>query len=210
MAARCYSQRKANGWMIDRAAEIAETSRLVYRAIELGRDDAVALCMAGFAVAFVVGDLDNGDALINRALQLNPNLAWAWLYSGWVKVYLGEPEVALERVARAMRLSPNDPQIFNMQTVTAYAHFVAGRYAEALTWAESAVRERPGHITAVRILAASCAMGGQQQQAQKAMARLRLLDPELRISNLKGLIPFREPEHFAKWEAGLLTAGLPK
>ena len=67
---------------------------------------------AGIALAFVVGDLDDGAALIDRALVLNPNLAWAWFFSGWVKVWLGEPEVAIEREARAMRLSPHDPQHF--------------------------------------------------------------------------------------------------
>jgi adenylate cyclase len=49
-----------------------------------------------------VGDVDNGAALIDRAVMLNPNLAWAWLFSGWVKVLLGEPKVAIERFARAM------------------------------------------------------------------------------------------------------------
>jgi adenylate cyclase len=96
MAARCYSQRKSAGWVTDwRGQEVAETARLARRAAELGRDDAVALCMAGIALAFVVGDLDEGVALIDRALLLNPNLAWAWLFSGWVRVWLGEPEVAM-------------------------------------------------------------------------------------------------------------------
>jgi hypothetical protein len=44
----------------------------------LGRDDALALCTAGLALAFVVGDPNDGLALIDRALALNPNLAWAW------------------------------------------------------------------------------------------------------------------------------------
>jgi hypothetical protein len=37
----------------------------------------------------------------DRALALNPNLAWAWLYSGWVNVWIGEPEIAIQRFARA-------------------------------------------------------------------------------------------------------------
>jgi TolB-like protein len=91
MAARCYAQRKSSGWVTDRAHEIAETAKLARRAGELGRDDAGALCSAGIALAFVVGDLDGGAAYIDRALVLNPNLAWAWLFSGLMKVWLGEP-----------------------------------------------------------------------------------------------------------------------
>ena len=203
-------QRKASGWMTDRAQEIAEAARLARRAAELGKDDAVALCTAGIALAYVVGDLDDGAALIDRALVLNPNLAWAWLFSGWVKIWLGEPEVAIERVARAMRLSPHDPQIFNMQTGTAAAHFFAGRYAEALSWAETAVREQPNYLLATCMAAASDALAGRLAEAQKAMARLRQLDPELRISNLTELIPVRRPEDFARWEDGLRKAGLPE
>jgi len=164
----------------------------------------------GFALGHVVGDLDDGDAMINRALALNPNWALAWLYSGWVRVWRGEPEEAIERVARAMRLSPHDPRVFNMQGAIAYAHFIAGRYAEALSWAEMALREQPDFATAIRILAASCALTGRQEQAEKAMAHLRELDPAFRISKLKQIIPLRRPDDFARMAEGLRKAGLPE
>ena len=210
MAARCYCQRKAAGWMTDRAQEVAEVERLARRAAELGRDDAVALYTAGFGLAFGVGGLDDGAALIDRALTLNPNLAWAWLFSGWTKVWLGEPEDAIEREAHAMRLSPQDPHVFNMRTATAYAHFIAGRYAEAVSWAEMAIRDRPNHNSALRILSASYAMAGRMEQAGKTVAHLCELDPALRISNLDQLNPFRKPENFARLAEGLRRAGLPE
>ena len=50
MAARCYAQRKASGWVTDRAGAIAEAARLARRAAELGKDDAVALGTAGIAL----------------------------------------------------------------------------------------------------------------------------------------------------------------
>jgi hypothetical protein len=71
----------------------------------LGKDDAFALAAGGYALAFVVRDLGVGAALIDRALVLNSNLAVTWSYGGWVKTFLGEPEAAVERFARAMRLS---------------------------------------------------------------------------------------------------------
>jgi TolB-like protein/class 3 adenylate cyclase/Tfp pilus assembly protein PilF len=168
MAARCYLIRKGSGWMIDRAQETAEAVRLARRAAELGWDDAVALCGAGLPLAWGGGELDDGAALIDRALQLNPNLAMAWLFSGWVKVWLGEPEVAIEHLARAMRLSPNDPNVFNMQAATALAHLFAGRYAEASSWAEAAAREKPNHLIATSVVAASGALAGRLSEAEKA------------------------------------------
>jgi tetratricopeptide (TPR) repeat protein len=210
MAARCYSRRKTGGWVTDRAYEIAETARLGRRAGELGRDDAVALCSAGNALSFVVGELDDGDALIDRALVLNPNLAEAWFFSGWVKIWLGEPEVAIEREARAMRLSPHDPLIFDMQAGAAIGHFFAGRYSEALSWAEMSIRERPGYVLSTSVASASAALVANHAAAEKAMARLRQSKPELRISNLKDLFPFRRPEDVDRWAEGLRKAGLPE
>jgi adenylate cyclase len=113
MAARCYSQRKVSGWFADRKKEIVETEWFARRAAELGRDDAVALATGGIAFGYVLGDLEKGAAVTDRAIELDPNLAWAWLWSGWIRIWLGEPELALQRVERAMRLSPHDPIFFN-------------------------------------------------------------------------------------------------
>src|SRR6185312_6343880 len=110
MAARCYSARKVSGWVDDLEQETAEAARLARKVAQIGRDDAVALYTAGMALAYCVGDLDDGAAMIERSLALNPNAAWAWLFSGWTKVWQGDPEHALDCIARAAALSPQDPQ----------------------------------------------------------------------------------------------------
>ena len=130
---------------------------------------------------FVVGSPDEGEALVLRALALNPNLAWAWLFAGWIKVWFGEPELAIERISRALRLSPNDPHSFSMQSAMAAAHFLAGRCAEALSWAEMAVREKPSFLLPLCVLAASAALAGRQADAERAMARVRQIDPNLSL-----------------------------
>jgi TolB-like protein/class 3 adenylate cyclase/tetratricopeptide (TPR) repeat protein len=210
LAARCYTQRKINGWVTDTLQEAVETIRLARRAVELGKNDAVALCFGGWALAVVAGDLDTGAALIDRALAINPNLAAAWYESGWVRVYLGEPEVAIKHSAYAMRLSPLDPLLNRIQAAIATAHFFAGRFDEALSWAEKALQEQPTYATALRVSAASYALAGQPIKAQKAVARLRQLDPALRISNLQDRLPLRRPEDIAKLGEGLRLAGLPE
>ena len=110
-AASCYVIAKINGWISGTPNEIAEVTRLAQRAVELGKDDAIALAASGYALAYVVRDLGVGAALIDRALVLNSNLAEAWFCGGWAKIWLGEPEPAIERFARAMRLSPLDPRV---------------------------------------------------------------------------------------------------
>ena len=99
-AAHCYAIAKANGWISVTANEIAEVTRLAQRAVELGKDDAIALAASGCALAYVVRDLEVGAGLIDRALVLNSNLAEAWSFGGWVKNWLGEPETG-DRALRA-------------------------------------------------------------------------------------------------------------
>jgi TolB-like protein/class 3 adenylate cyclase len=210
MAAWCYVWRMINRWTIDRAQETTEATRLARRAVDLGADDAVALCMGGYALVFAAHDLDGGAALIDRALSMNPNLAWAWHSSGWTRDFLGEPELAIKNLEHGMRLSPLDPFVFRAYAGLACAHLLAGRYDESSLWAERALQRRPNLAVAVREAAVSNALAGRLIEAQKAMAQLRQLDPELRISNIADWLPLRQPQDIARYEEGLRKAGLPE
>jgi TolB-like protein len=210
MAARCYSQRKVAGWMVKPVQEAAEAERLAWRATELGKDDALALATAGITLAYVAGAFDDGVAFIDQALALNPNLAWAWMFSALVKTWNSEPEDAIECVTRAMRLSPQDVHLFNMQNTNALAHFTAGRYAEALSWAEQAVRGQPNYSFTIGTYAACAAMDGRLVEAKNAIERLRLREPQLRISDFLEIFPLRRSEDRLKWIEGLRKAGLPE
>jgi adenylate cyclase len=209
-AASCYVYAKASGWISGAANESAAAARLAQRAVELGKDDAIAIANSGWALAYVVLDLEAGAALVDRALKLNSNLAEAWHFGGWVKIWLGEPEAAIERFARAIRLSPLDLWVMGMRTGAAHAHFFLGRYEEAASWAAMALQDNPDFQGGLRIDAASNAMTGRPARAQKAVARLRQVNPTLRVSNLKEVLgPYRRAEDLSLYEEGLRKAGLP-
>ena len=210
MGAWCTLWRKINRWMSDREKEISEGVRLARRAIELGQDDAVALARSGHALGHFLGDLDGGIALINKALVLDPNLAAAWFLGGFLRAFNGEPDIAVEHFARAMRLSPLDPETFRMRAGTALAHMLAGRLDLAAALAEEASRELPSFFFAVSIAVASHALAERQEEAQRALQNLRQLDATLRISNLKDWLPLQRPEALAPFVAGLRKAGLPE
>jgi len=212
MASYCYAVRKMYGWTTDRAHEVAEAARLARLAADRGKDDAVALAFAGLALHYVVRNLEGAAAIIDRALALNPNLAAAWYASGQVRASRGgEPDAAIEHLARAMHLSPLDPFMFSMQGMTAFAHFHAGRYAEAVEWAEKALWQRPDTVVTLRIAAVSYAFAGRLEEARKAVARALELDPDIRISNLKERVgAFGRAEDYAKYVEGLRKAGLPE
>jgi adenylate cyclase len=209
LAAHCFAHRKIQGRVTERMRESAEAAKLARRAVELSKDDAAVLASAGYALAFAVGDLDAGIGFVDRALQLNPNLALAWFVSGWLRVWGGEPSAAIEHFAHATRQSPLDPFIAYAQVGTAHAHFFAGRYDEASSWARMALRELPDLIPALRIAAASDASAERMDSAKKTMARMRELDPTRSISNLRDVLGPYGPEEFAKYAEGVRKAGLP-
>jgi hypothetical protein len=53
-------------------------------------------------------------------------------------------------------------------------------------------------------------MLGLSERSARAMTRLRELDPRLRLSNLRDIVPLRKPEHFMRFAEGLRKAGLPE
>jgi TolB-like protein/Tfp pilus assembly protein PilF len=130
LAAWCYTRRKQFGWMKDHH-EMVELERLARRALTLANDDAIALYSGGWALVHVVDSFEEGAAAIDRAVMLNPNMTNAWHLSGWTKIYMGEPDKAIEHFARAMRLNPLDPYFERMETGTIAAHLLAGRYEKS-------------------------------------------------------------------------------
>jgi len=210
MAAWCHLWRKVNGWMIDRSQEIAEGARLARLAVELGRDDAVALTRAGHALGHFTGDLDGGIALIDRAKLLNPNLASAWFLGGFLRALNGETAPALEHFAHAVRLSPLDPEMFRVQVGMALAYFFAENYDAAVAWAEKATGNLPSLLVASGVTAASHALAGRDDEARQAMERLLALDPSARVANLRDWLPIHRPDDMARFAQGLRLAGLPE
>jgi TolB-like protein/Tfp pilus assembly protein PilF len=211
LAARCISQRKAMNWMEDQTAEETEAIYLSERAAEFGREDAIALATAGFTLVWVAGRFADADALTERALQLNPNYAWGWFFSGFVKAVSGEPEIAIERLSRALMLSPQDPLSYSMEISIATAHFVAGRYPEALAQTQKASRMQPHRFSTLSLIAVCSAYLGQQENAKTAAERLRELEPNLRLSNLhRRCYPMKRSEDFDRLKEGLRLAGFPE
>ena len=113
----------------------------------------------------------------------------AWNYSGWVRIFLGEHQSAIDRFERALRLSPRDPTVFHMRTGIAYGPGLARRI--------TGLSGKPG----------AC---GKLEEAREAVDRILQLDPVVRISNLKDRISPLRPEDFAKYADALRKAGLPE
>jgi tetratricopeptide (TPR) repeat protein len=209
-AASCFTRRKAFGWSIDPEQEVErKPGEREWGRIVLSRLHSASRQSSGFG-AYVAGDLDDGSAFLDRALLINPNLAWGWSASGWAKLWAGDLDMAIERFVHAMRLSPIDPRTFHWENGIAHAHFFASRYDEALKWAKMALREVPDGHAALRVAAAGCALTGRDDEANRLIARLLEIHPALRISNLKNVMGPTRPEYSTTYADALRKAGLPE
>jgi TolB-like protein len=209
MAAWCHSWRKLSR-VNDPEREVAEGTRLARRAVQLGHDDAIALAASAHALAHLVRDFDVSVALLDRALVLDPNLAAGWYLGGFMRIWRGEPDEAIERIAHGMRLSPLGPDVQRMEVGTAMAHLMASRTEDALSWTERASRHRSDQALPLTIFAAIYARAGRGDEARAAMQQLRRLDPALRCSNLGEWLPFQRSQDLANFADALRDAGLPE
>jgi adenylate cyclase len=210
MAMFCHAQRVGQGLVEDLARERIEIGRLSQIVARVGGDDGVALTQAGWAVAYVLRDLASAKQLVDRAIELNPNLATAWITSGWVNLWRGEPKLAMEHLRRAHRLDPGSPNS-TLFSGMAHACFFLDLYDEAVGQAEHFLLRSPDNHAALRIGTASAAFAGRTDVARQIAARLLAIDPAFRISRLRDYLgPYQQPRFVKKYAEGLRLAGLPE
>ena len=208
LAASCHLLGRANGWM--RTADEQEVAGLIDRATEIGIDDPVALSWSGHAYAYFFRDVARALTLIDRALELDVNLAMAWQRSGWVRGYAGDARGAIASLHTAMRLNPLDPRVFLTQSALAFAHFIAGRDGEAAEWAASALRTKPGWLPALRVAIVANAMRGQLMDARRALATYSTIDPAVSAARILDCYPLQRELDRDRLTAALRKAGVPE
>ena len=192
-------------------AEAVEAVTLARQALATGKDDPDALWMAAFTLSVLAGEHAIAATAIDRALTLNPNSAHAWMARGWVSCAHGQPSVAIEALERAMRLNPLDPLGRSFTAGLALAHLVAGRYDEAVDWADRAMREEPGYTAALRIKAVACAHLDRIDEAREAMRQLIEFQPWQTIARTKmSFLRTHPPEIAEMYVDGLRKAGMPE
>jgi TolB-like protein/class 3 adenylate cyclase/Tfp pilus assembly protein PilF len=210
LAARIYSTRAGSDRMADKDWEGAEVRRLAVQVSAIGRDDALALCWAGFSLVRVCREYDTGAALVDQALSVNQNLAIGWQSRGWVSLFLGQHEAAIEQLTHALRLSPLDPESFQSEAAMAFSHLFQGRYREALQWTGRSHAHQANWPVAMRAAAVANALAGNLDEARKIVAHLRQIDPQTCILHLKEFLPYSRPEDMERMIEGLRLAGLPE
>lgn len=171
-------------------------------------DDSLVLTVLG-AVRTIVRDFGGSRALLERAVAIDANAAWAWQRLGWLETYLDHSEVALENFARALRLSPLDPMNFNVLAGMGSAFEVAEDYDKAVVHYRRALQDRPNAYWINRHLASALVGAGDTDGARTAYAKLIERYPGLTADKVRAAMLYTEPT-MEKMVARLKELGLPE
>jgi adenylate cyclase len=209
LAAWARGQHIVYNWSSDAETMRSEAARLIEDASRHVTDDPMALTAIATACSLVLGDLNRAQFFTDRALALDPNQAWAWTRLGFIRVYRGDPNGAIEAFERARRLSPLDPFSFNSFIGMGLANFALGRYAEAVDLTRRAMHERSGMTWAYRDLAVFLAHAGRIPEARQALAIFVESRPRLTLAGVRSALRFMEPGLLDRYVEGLRLAGLP-
>jgi adenylate cyclase len=207
LAGWCHAQRSVYNWADDISKSQAMARALAERAAEMSGDDPIILSVLG-AVHTFVRNFGTARVLLERAIALDPNAAWAWSRLGWLENYSDQPERALEDFARALRLSPLDPMNFNNYAGMGAAHHVAQDYDRATALYRRALEERPHASWIYRNLASSLSGAGRDEEAKQAYAEMMRSYPDLTVSKFKQAMVF-SPAVLNRMAENLRKLGLP-
>ena len=187
--------------------QVKLAASLAARAAALDDSDPWAHLALGH-VAYTMRCTDEATEEFQRALELNPNFAAAHGYLGVALAHAGRSDEAIAHLEQAIRMSPHDPQNAIFKTALAAAHYLAGRYAEAVSFARKALQQRVGFAGAHRIYCASLAQADQIDEARAALARLKQLQPEISIAWIEKHLLYTTPGPMAQFLEGMRKAGL--
>ena len=207
--ANCLLQRWAFGWSSG-AEDVTEARRLARRATQLDKDDPAVLAVAGAVLAIFVGEVAEGASLLARAISLDPNLAVARIWNGYVQLRLGDGHAAIEQFQVGLRISPLDPRIYLAQNGIAAAYFILGRYQDGFLWAKNAVQENPNFVLAHLHMTVGHALAGRIEEARQAWMVARQINPNLNISTVRNRWRFTRSKDFQFYEEALRIAGVPE
>jgi TolB-like protein len=203
LAAHCHQGLEVNGWTEDPEATRRTSVDLARRALRAGPEDPNVLALAAFVLGYFGEDIDVSLGSIDRCLTLNPSCARGWHWSGLLRVFAGQPDLALEHFATYLRLSPRDRMATYLNGI-GEAYFFSRRFDEAAANLLASLDLAPTFPVTYRVLAACYAHMGRLDEAREIVTRLRAITPAV----MEAATRYRNPELRELFLSGLrLAAG---
>jgi adenylate cyclase len=203
LASQCHAHLHVSGWTEDPGLHRRRAVDLAQRALRGAGDDPNTLGRAAHALGYSGGDLGAATALVDRCVELNPSYASGWINSGWLRLWAGQPDLAIEHLETGLRLNPRDRHHGAVMGI-GVAHFFARRLESAAAMLLRSLQERPNWVPTYRFLASCYAHMGRLDEARETIERVR----QITLVVVPSAAHWRDPEQRAFYLEGLrLAAG---
>ncbi|MFQ6018080.1 MAG: tetratricopeptide repeat protein [Kiloniellaceae bacterium] len=156
------------------------------------------------------GDFEVAIAELEKAIDLNPNLALAHYGLGFALTWSGRAREALPHFHNAIRQSPHDPALWTFEALTGFAHIQLGEYAEAVEWQRKAARHPNSILWPNLNLAVAFVEQEEWDKARAAMDAALELQPDLSLTAVAAMLASLRPDLKDRHLDALRKAGLPE
>lgn len=191
-------------------ADRQQATELARNALRVARNDPYVMVYAGCTMYQFEGAHEEGLALIDRALAMNPNSHRFWNGKAQAHAYNGETEKAIESGKRAISIGPNDPAIWVSYWSIAEAHLQELRFEEAIEFARRSLRHNEFVGPVYFVIAAAAAHLGHEAEAQQALSTGKSISPGITVQNFGDYYQVAGFKNLDAYLDGLRKAGLPE
>jgi TolB-like protein len=167
-----------NHWSDSPETHKEEALAVGRRAMELDADDVWVVYQWG-AVNAYLGLPQRAIGILERALQLNPNLVPALAQMSRALIGAGRAAEALEHIDQAFRLSPRDMNSFTLYLYRARAHLQLDNLEAAAEAARKSLEINGSWNFSWFIYAVICMAQGEKSEATEALSTARELQTSI-------------------------------
>lgn len=194
------------GYTSDKATAVEEARRFAERSVELDPLDPFANLNLGRSF-WLSSEPVAGLGWLERSISLSPNFAQGHYSRAFAEAIQGQSLSALKHASAALDLSPLDPLLYAMHGVRALAKLQSGELEAAASAAAAAVHAPRAHHLIYMIAAATHALAGDRQAAQRYATQAQSGRANTDTEHFFRMFPFVEPGFREEFRRGLMLAG---
>ncbi|WP_417433679.1 hypothetical protein [Kiloniella sp.] len=198
------------GWSSDLKKDSQIASDCTAKALDLDPDSSFSLAVDGLVQNNLLKQFDTAFSRFDRAVELNPNDALAWLLKGTLHAFMDEGKKAVSFTDRARSLSPLDPHRYFYDSLSATAMIADKQYQKALELAERSLLANHRHSSTLRVKTAALFYLGRESEATLSAKELMAAEPNLTISGWLKTHPAASFSTGKDWARALIAAGVPQ
>jgi class 3 adenylate cyclase/TolB-like protein/tetratricopeptide (TPR) repeat protein len=198
-----------NAWSEDRAKDTQKAIDCTARALDINPESTFALTIDGFVHNNLLRRMDIAATRYNDALRRNPNEPLAWLLKGVLHAFQDQPDEAVNAAEKARRLSPIDPFQYFYETISASVMLSAGRYEEALTFADTSLQRNDWHTSTLRAKITALHFLDRGSEAREVATEYLRRHPDFTVANYLRGHPAADYDLGRRVATALRAAGIP-